>query len=748
MSAVRVVSLLGATGSIGDSTLDVIARHPDRYAVACAGRAPAVGEARGPVRAVPPRRWPRCSTSTRRARSSARSPAAACPPACSRARTGSASRRRCPRPTRCWRRSSARRDSRRRWPRRARASGSCSPTRKRWSSAAPCSWRRWRRAAPRCCRSTASTTRSSSACRRATTAGRTPPACGASCSPRRAGRSAAAIPRNSRGVTPAEACAHPNWSMGRKISVDSATMMNKGLEVIEAHWLFGVPPDRIEVVIHPQSVIHSLVEYVDGSVLAQLGHPDMRTPIAQALAYPARIDAGVPPLDLIARAGLDFSAPDAARFPCLRPRLRGARRGRHRAGGAERGQRSRGRRVSRRQRALHRHRLRLRRRAGAHPRACRCARSTTRWRPMRGRACRRARLPPPARRRLTRPPDGSRHQGSVVPVRARGAGRHPRARPLPRRPLVRRQDRPVLGRLRPGRLVAPARAATGPSGRCRRCRWAATSRWPTSARATSRPADLARAFNRQSVWKRVAIVAAGPVANLLLAVALFAGTFVAGVPGQKALLAQPPAGSAGGGAPASRAGDLVVAVDGVPVSSWQDLRWRLLKASGRDDAAVEVARAGRSGGDPACCRCRGLAATDWEGPLHAGAGTQARFGPPLIDQVVAGKPAARAGLLAGRPHRRRSTTRRSGRRPTSRRKTNGAPGPRTRVPGRARRRDARGAAGDRDRRARRAAPGYRRRAAQGRSGIAAGTRGHRPLRCHRRDRAGRAQDLGAVGLHA
>jgi len=105
--------------------------------------------------------------------------------------------------------------------------------------------------------------------------------------------------------------------MGRKISVDSATMMNKGLEVIEAHWLFGVSPDRIEVVIHPQSVIHSLVEYVDGSVLAQLGHPDMRTPIAQALAYPARIDAGVPPLDLIARAGLDFSAPDAARFPCL-----------------------------------------------------------------------------------------------------------------------------------------------------------------------------------------------------------------------------------------------------------------------------------------------------------------------------------------------------------------------------------------------------------------------------------------------
>jgi len=120
------------------------------------------------------------------------------------------------------------------------------------------------------------------------------------------------------GVTPDEACAHPNWSMGRKISVDSATMMNKGLEVIEAHWLFGVPGAAIEVVIHPQSVIHSLVEYVDGSVLAQLGNPDMRTPIAQALAYPERVDAGVAQLDLPRLAGLDFAAPDAARFPCLR----------------------------------------------------------------------------------------------------------------------------------------------------------------------------------------------------------------------------------------------------------------------------------------------------------------------------------------------------------------------------------------------------------------------------------------------
>jgi len=118
-------------------------------------------------------------------------------------------------------------------------------------------------------------------------------------------------------VTPDEACAHPNWSMGRKISVDSATMMNKGLEVIEAHWLFGAPSDAIEVVLHPQSVVHSLVEYADGSVLAQLGHPDMRTPIAQALAHPDRIDAGVARLDLAALAALSFERPDGARFPCL-----------------------------------------------------------------------------------------------------------------------------------------------------------------------------------------------------------------------------------------------------------------------------------------------------------------------------------------------------------------------------------------------------------------------------------------------
>ncbi len=119
-------------------------------------------------------------------------------------------------------------------------------------------------------------------------------------------------------VTPDQACAHPNWVMGRKISVDSATMMNKGLEIIEACWLFNTSPDRVQVVLHPQSVIHSLVEYADGSVLAQLGNPDMRTPIAHAMAWPRRMSSGVQPLDLFDIARLDFEQPDLERFPCLR----------------------------------------------------------------------------------------------------------------------------------------------------------------------------------------------------------------------------------------------------------------------------------------------------------------------------------------------------------------------------------------------------------------------------------------------
>jgi 1-deoxy-D-xylulose-5-phosphate reductoisomerase len=120
------------------------------------------------------------------------------------------------------------------------------------------------------------------------------------------------------GVTPDEACAHPNWVMGRKISVDSATMMNKGLEVIEAFWLFGAPREALEVVVHPQSVIHSMVEYHDGSVIAQLGAPDMRTPIACALAWPERIESGVAKIDFTSLGALEFLPVDLQRFPCVR----------------------------------------------------------------------------------------------------------------------------------------------------------------------------------------------------------------------------------------------------------------------------------------------------------------------------------------------------------------------------------------------------------------------------------------------
>jgi len=128
-------------------------------------------------------------------------------------------------------------------------------------------------------------------------------------------------------VTPEQACAHPNWSMGRKISVDSATMLNKGLEVIEAHWLFAMPPEQISVVIHPQSVVHSMVEYIDGSVVAQLGQPDMRTPIAYGLGFPDRLASGVGLLDLAAAGRLDFSEPDLGELPCLRLSLEALRSG-------------------------------------------------------------------------------------------------------------------------------------------------------------------------------------------------------------------------------------------------------------------------------------------------------------------------------------------------------------------------------------------------------------------------------------
>jgi regulator of sigma E protease len=159
-------------------------------------------------------------------------------------------------------------------------------------------------------------------------------------------------------------------------------------------------------------------------------------------------------------------------------------------------------------------------------------------------------------------------------------------------------------------------------------------------------ADLARAFNRQNVWKRIAIVAAGPIANLLLAVLLFAGTFMSGIPGQRAILAEPPAGSAAAAA-GIRAGDVVVAVDGEPVKSWQDLRWRITKAQGREAAVLALQPAGPNAGDPPVTRVLSIGAlsgADWEGNALGLLGLRADFGPPLIGELVADKPGARAGL--------------------------------------------------------------------------------------------------------
>ena len=287
--------------------------------------------------------------------------------------------------------------------------------------------------------------------------------------------------------------------MGRKISVDSATMMNKGLEMIEAHWLFGLPPERIEVVVHPQSVIHSLVEYVDGSMLAQLGHPDMRTPIAQALAYPDRIDAGrAGARARRAQRALTFEAPDHERFPCLGLAYDALARRRHRAGGPQCGERSRGRRVPRRAHPLHRHRARLRRSAGA-PAGTAGARARRRA------GCR----PRSARRRAgvaqaaARLPDGCRDQGARVPGGAGRARRVPRARALRGGALVPGQGAAVLGRLRARRVVAPLRPRPhgmghfgGPARRLREDGRRAGRR--RSPRATSRARSTGKASGNGS----------------------------------------------------------------------------------------------------------------------------------------------------------------------------------------------------------------------------------------------------------
>ena len=381
----RNVTLLGATGSIGDSTLDVIARHPDRFAVARWRRIATGASSRSCARFRPPvrgaaRRRLRRRRSRRRWRPTgsnarARGPAGVC---------GSRHAAPCRYGARSHRR---RRDSRLRSRRRAPANGSCSRTRKRSSSAASFSCGLRARAAPRSADRQRAQRHLPVPAGPLRAASRTPPACAASCSRHRAGRSAKRR-SSARAGHPDEACAHPNWTMGRKISVDSATMMNKGLEVIEAHWLFGVPREAIDVVIHPQSVIHSLVEYVDGSVLAQLGHPDMRTPIAQALA---RIPSGwtpASPSSISPRSRRCRSRPPTSSAFLAFARVCGARIRRSGADRAERGERSRRRGVPRpAERGSATSPTSVRRRWIGSPRRA-SARSMRRWRSMREAAAR------------------------------------------------------------------------------------------------------------------------------------------------------------------------------------------------------------------------------------------------------------------------------------------------------------------------------------------------------------------------
>ena len=457
----RTLTLLGATGSIGASTLDVVARHPDRFRVAalaanqdweklaalCRTHRPQyaamqdVAAARALAQALAARRPgdPRA----RRSRGT-----------CLRRRVAGGRHRAGRDRRRC-------RTSRRRWPRRAPASASCSRTRKRSSSAASCSCAPSRKAAP-CCLPIDSEHNAIFQC--------LPPAYDRV--PGRAGvrrllltasggpfrtRALADLPH----VTPDEACAHPNWRMGRKISVDSATMMNKGLEVIEAHWLFGVPAAAIKVVIHPQSVIHSLVEYVDGSVLAELGHPDMRTPIAQALAHPERIESGVPPLELAQAGRIGVRGAGYRALPRAAPRVRGAGRGRDGTGDPQCGQRSRGRRVPRPRDPVHRHRGDLRGDAGPPAGAPvgivrRRARRRRRSAPV-GHVAARA----SARKMRKWPHDRPGLQDRRVSRHARRAGRVPRTRPLP---VVARWCGVKVLRFSVGfgRIVASRKVGSGP----------------------------------------------------------------------------------------------------------------------------------------------------------------------------------------------------------------------------------------------------------------------------------------------
>ena len=305
----------------------------------------------------------------------------------------------------------------------------------------------------------------------------------------------------------------PKWSMGPKISVDSATLMNKGLEVIEAHHLFGLPGERIEVLVHPQSLVHSLVEFVDGSTLAQLGLPDMRTALAVGLAWPERIASGVDGLDLLAHGRLEFEPPDLDAFPCLRLAYDALA-----AGGTAPAVLNAANEVA--VSAF------LQGKTGflAIPALVEdCAGGAAAAQPatsldaLRDADARARRFVEQSLSRHSRMQPHEPHSMSdvfrfdVVDDRQpRAAGDLPRVRPLLGGAPLRRQGAAFLGRLRQAAVVAP-RHATAPNTSSPRSRSAATSRCSTSARARSRRPNLPQAFNRKSVWQRIAIVAAGPI---------------------------------------------------------------------------------------------------------------------------------------------------------------------------------------------------------------------------------------------
>ena len=402
------------------------------------------------------------------------------------------------------------------------------------------------------------------------------------------------------GVTPEQACAHPTWRMGRKISVDSATMMNKGLEVIEARWLFGVPADAIDVVIHPQSIVHSLVEYVDGSVLAQLGNPDMRTPIAQALAWPDRIDAGVAPLDLARPwcARLRSARGRALPVPAASPTMRFAPAGPRRP-------------------------CSTRPMKSPSPHSSSIASASRKSRRYAKKRCRG--LPARPLTTLDEALDADREARALTrQLLELAPGAHASGMMLLQKLLFFAVTLGVLvvfhelGHYVVARLVGVKvlRFSVG-FGRILWSRRVGRDRteWALSAvplggyvkmvderEGEVAPADLGRAFNRQPVWKRIAIVvrragrkpAAGGTAFRRHLRRRHSRRTRRSWPRRRPARRRR--------SRAWRRPTEVVAVNGEHVLSWQDLRWRLLKASGNDDA-IRRPSTGRASARSTRCRC-------------------------------------------------------------------------------------------------------------------------------------------------